>query len=68
MILMRTCIELLDGGSHVRWEKDRSDVVEFSSDLVTGSVIEKIRASSIMHVKIELMQPLIKDISSHSGV
>ena len=32
---MRTCIERLDGRSHVRRGKDHIDAVELSSDFVT---------------------------------
>ena len=35
---------------------------------MTGSVIEKKQFFATMHSKIELMQPLIKDNSSHPGV
>ena len=38
---MRTCIERLNRGSHARRKKYHIDVVEFSLDLVTGSIIEK---------------------------
>ena len=65
---MRPCIEWLEIGSHVRRNKDHSDIVELSSDFVSKTFFDKKQDFATIHSTIELMQPLNEVIFSHSCI